>query len=505
MKAAINHFQLSEILDGIIIGDVLKVLYGVPSRSVRCIVTSPPYYGLRDYGTALWLGGDPDCDHKKKNSHQSGKSHSHSADQPSRQGTKKPVGDICHCGAIRIDDQIGLEKTPEEYISKLVLIFRECRRILTDDGTLWLNIGDSYWGSGGNSGHNEETKNLGRATVKYGATSGYNLWKKHHELKPKDLIGIPWMLAFALRADGWWLRSDIIWNKPNPMPESVTDRPTKAHEYIFLLTKSEKYYYDSYAIRQPLAENSISRLDQDIDNQAGSSRANGETRSDRPMKAVRKSGNLMRKDSSERGVPEGTGKNQAASVPWEGSTANKKTVWTVATKPFKSAHFATFPENLIVDCIRAGASEHGQCSICGKPWVRVVQKQNVGNDGDTNTKYDDNSAAGRLAKKRDAARQQQGQEFVDNTKTIGWQPSCECNGKFENEKYIPNMPLDQHPVSPDVVMDPFGGAGTTAMVAKKLFRNFILVELNEKYVKEIAVPRMQAVHGIFYTPKIIET
>lgn len=534
--------QLTDIFNAIIIGDVQKVLTQIPSNSVRCIVTSPPYYGLRDYGTATWLGGDEHCKHEgKKRQSNTGRIKPEHKQASNDHHKDVSYGNCIKCGAIRIDDQIGLEKTPEEYIAKMVEIFRECRRILTDDGTLWLNIGDSYWGSGNAGSHTGETLNMGKKTAGYGATKGHTV-QKHAIIKPKDLIGIPWMLAFALRADGWWLRQDIIWNKPNPMPESVQDRCTKSHEYIFLLTKSPKYYYDSYAVRQPLAENSISRLEQDIENQKGSSRENGNTRQERPMKAVQKNVNSMRPwphgivrdrllnyDSKEKQLRpnvERGGYESESDLPAPANTANKKSVWTISTKPFTGAHFATFPEDLIVDCIRAGTSEHGKCSTCGQPWMRVVQKQNVGNDGNTNTKYDEKSAAGRLAKKRDAARQQQGQEFVDNTKTITWWPSCECHGKFITEKiiilpddpeydadsdenyyevktYMPDIPLDQHPVSPDIVLDIFGGAGTTAVVAKKLLRDFVLVELNEKYVKEIAVPRMQDVHGMFYTPKIV--
>ena len=234
-------------------------------------VTSPPYFGLRDYGH---------------------------------------------------DGQIGLEETPEEYIAEMVEVFRCVRDILADDGTLWLNIGDSYAGStmaGGNNGIN--------------ACGGINGYKQKRQFqrkkqtlncKPKDLIGIPWMLAFALRADGWYLRQDIIWHKPNPMPESVRDRCTKAHEYIFLLSKSGKYFYDHEAMKEPVASSTVSRMAQDIESQRGSDRVPGKTNG--PMKAV---GN--------------------------GETRNRRSVWTVATKPYKGAHFATFPPALIEPCILAGS------------------------------------------------------------------------------------------------------------------------------------------------------
>lgn len=237
-------------------------------QSVQCVVTSPPYYGLRDYG---------------------------------------------------VDGQIGLEVTPDEYIANLVAVFRECKRILRDDGTLWVNIGDSYAGGGGASGHTSETTNCGRKTETYGAVkTGGNTYG----LKPKDLIGIPWMLAFALRADGWYLRQDIIWAKPNPMPESVKDRCTKSHEYIFLLSKSAKYYYDSYAVKENAVKGS----------------ANAGARNYVGIEGRKVLG------QTEQDISEGR---------------NKRDVWFVSTKPYKGAHYATFPPDLIKPCILAGAPEGG--------------------------------------------------------------------------------------------------------------------------------------------------
>ena len=239
-------------------------------RAQMC-VTSPPYFGLRDYG---------------------------------------------HPG------QLGLEQTPEEYIAAMVDVFRCVWDVLADDGTLWLNIGDSYAANrgSGNSGIGAKQAtnvgaNLGKLTVPPG-------------LKAKDLIGIPWMLAFALRADGWYLRQDIIWHKPNPMPESVTDRCTKAHEYVFLLSKSERYFFDGQAIKEPLAESSIPRLRQNIAGQVGTTRANG---------GAKTNGNFKAAGDVESGL------------------RNKRSVWTVTTRPYKGAHFATFPPALIEPCIQAGS------------------------------------------------------------------------------------------------------------------------------------------------------
>lgn len=244
-------------------------------------VTSPPYFGLRDYG---------------------------------------------HEG------QIGLEQTPEEYISNMVDVFRCVRDVLAGDGTLWLNIGDSYWSSTATQGRNESKSSI--STLQGHGTDGRShaldvqkpsTYRRQADgLKSKDLIGIPWMLAFALRADGWYLRQDIIWHKPNPMPESVRDRCTKAHEYIFLLSKSERYFFDSEAMKEPVSASTVARLAQDVGNQRGSDRVPGKTNG--PMKAV---GN--------------------------GETRNRRSVWTVATRPYKGAHFATFPPALIEPCILAGS------------------------------------------------------------------------------------------------------------------------------------------------------
>ena len=229
-------------------GDCRAVLATLPTQSVHCCVTSPPYFGLRDYGTATWDGGDPNCDHKQ------GRNGSGRADgivddrgQRNRDGVGSMGGDCNKCGAIRIDSQIGLEATPDAYVAELVAVFREVRRVLRDDGTLWLNLGDSYNNFRVSKGPGQAVHGRDKLNGKPAPDSGRRGWKG---LKEKDLIGIPWRVAFALQADGWYLRQDIIWSKPNPMPESVTDRCTKAHEYLFLLTKSARYFYDADAIKE---------------------------------------------------------------------------------------------------------------------------------------------------------------------------------------------------------------------------------------------------------------
>lgn len=258
----------------IVQGDCRDVLEIMPSASVNCIVTSPPYFGLRDYG---------------------------------------------------VDGQMGLEPTPDEFVTALVGVLREARRVLRDDGTLWLNLGDSY------NAHPGQRKTTDKAGAKQVTNRGAPGAPSRNvpDLKPKDLIGIPWRVAFALQADGWYLRQDIIWHKPNPMPESVQDRCTKAHEYIFLLSKSPDYYIDKQAMQEPVAPSTVARLAQPtLVDQAGSSRVPGKTNG--AMKAV---GN--------------------------GETRNRRSVWTVTTKPFKEAHFATFPPDLIEPCILAGCPAGG--------------------------------------------------------------------------------------------------------------------------------------------------
>ena len=311
----INKIYNSDCLEG------LKLL---PDELVDCCVTSPPYFNLRDYG----------C-----------------------------------------DGQIGLENTPEEYISKLVDVFREVKRVLKNDGTLWVNIGDCFAGSmKGGANYPDNTKNYKQGTNK-GALGKSSIVKKYSKYKNKDLIGIPWMLAFALRSDGWYLRQDIIWHKPNPMPESVTDRCTKSHEYIFLLSKNSRYLYDYKAIAE---KSEWAEKDKRF--------INGPTQSEKS------------KDSQWQCNKQGVYRDDML--------RNKRDVWTVKPASFKDAHFATFPERLIVDCIKAG------CPVGG------------------------------------------------------------------------------------VVLDPFMGAGTTAVVARKLERNYIGFELNREYV-ELAEKRLKNEIGIF--------
>lgn len=312
-------------------GDVLAMLATLPDEYVQTCVTSPPYWGLRDYG---------------------------------------------------VEGQLGLEKTPEEYVEKMVAVFREVRRVLKDDGTLWLNLGDSYAGSGkgpSNEGSKQRsnggslTEGSGRNQRQFMNGQAPKEWLPvPRGLKPKDLVGIPWRVAFALQADGWYLRSDIIWHKPNPMPESVTDRPTKAHEYIFLLTKSERYFYDHEAIKEPAIYAEEARYDPRTNGLWGADRKTGKTTrrfaAAKASETPRNDGERWNENNARGFKPSDkqrghSRRHNGFNDRWDQMTKteqcsnmrNKRSVWTVGTTPYPDAHFATFPEKLIEPCILAGA------------------------------------------------------------------------------------------------------------------------------------------------------
>jgi DNA modification methylase len=346
----------------IIVGDCLASLRAMPAQSVHCCITSPPYYGLRDYG---------------------------------------------HEG------QIGLEETPSAFVAKLVEVFREVRRVLRDDGTLWLNLGDSYAGSWGAQGRGDDYPGSleGGSMLTARMVRNHPKRAKHANvdgIRPKNLIGIPWRVAFALQDDGWYLRQDIIWHKPNPMPESVRDRCTKAHEYIFLLSKCERYYFDGEAIAEEIADASVARLSQrNLPEQRGSTRVPGKTNGN--MKAVGGSYSFARSTATE-GMPGARAQHRADREPVEyRGRRNKRSVWTVTTKPFKGAHFATFPPDLIEPCVLAG------CPVGG------------------------------------------------------------------------------------VVLDPFGGAGTTGVVAQRHSRSAVLCELNPDYAR-LALNRIRHDGSALFDP-----
>ena len=351
------------IKNEILHGDCLDMLKTLPDESVNCCITSPPYYGLRDYGTGTWVGGDPNCPHKRLNKLGKSTSTGHAQDELNGNVGDSIYKTVCKdCGAVRVDNQIGLEETPEQYIQKLVDVFSEVRRVLKDDGVLWVNIGDTYWGSGGGRG---STYHDSRTDVVQSGNKGFNdmqfapvLTKEHGDLKPKDLIGIPWMLAFALRESGWYLRQDIIWAKPNPMPESVKDRCTKSHEYIFMLTKSAKYYFDYEAIQE---------------------RATGyDGRLDTVNKGSPKSRNGNYMPNGQRINSMAANGHERWSFKDDVPIRNKRDVWTVVPSHYKEAHFATFPEELIRPMVLAGCPKDGIVldPFMGSGTVGVVAKHN---------------------------------------------------------------------------------------------------------------------------------
>lgn len=368
--------------------------------SVQCCVTSPPYWGLRDYGTP---------------------------------------------------GQLGLEATPDEYVTHMVEVFREVRRVLRDDGTLWLNLGDAY--CSGTAAPRKSTTTTGSDVP----ASWSNRCQKERipcvdGLKPKDLVGIPWRVAFALQADGWYLRSDIVWHKPNPMPESVTDRPTRAHEYIFLLAKSERYYYDHEAIREEIKPSN-----------KGS------------CSVVERHGGTAFDQS---GKPVGARREYAVI-----KGANRRSVWTISTQPYKGAHYATFPMKLVEPCILAGTSAKGACPKCGSPWKRIVERPErpapVDYEG-KNLDTDKQSAHRRMLANVHAAREAGGDH--DNPfpapVTVGWRPTCTC---------------DAGDPRPCVVLDPFCGTATVARVAIAHGRRAACFDISGEYLCEQAARRTRNV------------
>jgi len=374
------------IRNQIVCADALTYLKTLPDESINMCVTSPPYWQQRDYGTA---------------------------------------------------GQIGMEESLGEYLKRLVGVFREVRRVLRSDGTCWINMGDKYAGSGMSGG--------GKNTI----AGGSNLLESNYAslgLADKQLIGLPWRLAFALQADGWWLRSDVIWHKPSVMPESVRDRPTRDHEYVFLTTKAARYWYDTVAIREPIAAETIAR------ERRGRGSDHKNTRG-APGQAAHTMQGARRVD------PHRTVSNYR----------NKRTVWSVAATGTKQAHFATYPPTLIEPMILAGCPE-AVCVTCGSPHVRITERH---------FHPPINASAERNVRGTDGQKRQAGgwndtpRGRVD-AETVGWKAGCECNAGTAR----------------GIVLDPFMGSGTTALVAFSLHRDYVGAEINENFAA-MAVRRLE--------------
>jgi DNA modification methylase len=437
-------------------GHVLDRLKQLPSESVQMCVTSPPYFGLRNYGTEdiVW-GGDKDCQHKWGNvgpQHHPGQVPDNKAvHKENAIGQTKGSGQFCTiCGAWK--GSLGLEPTIELYIEHLVEIFREVKRILRKDSTFWLNISDSYAGSGKAGSNPEYQKRHTQFGQKERKERLGQPMAVPEGLKAKDLMGIPWKLAFALQNDGWWLRQDIIWAKGvsfcpeysgSVMPESVLDRCTRSHEYIFLLSKSQKYFYDNEAVKEKA--------------QSGQPAGN---------KNIMNKGRLGK---------EGWSLNPENSTP---SFRNLRSVWTINPKPFPEAHFACYPPELIEPIIKAGTSEKGCCSRCGSPWKRIVEKK-IGYSKNCPKTVLSHKNRGGIGIPTGTVGKSGGSRIDGKSKTIDWQPTCNCNAD----------------TTPCTVLDPFFGSGTTGLVSCKLGRNCIGIELNPEYVN-MAERRIKSLFGL---------
>ena len=369
---------------GVYCSEVLEGLRQLPNDSVHCVVTSPPYWGLRDYG---------------------------------------------------VEGQIGLEETWQEHLDVMIQVFEEVRRVLRSDGVAWVNYGDSYstktWGRNPGSGR------FGRKSERVAAPKSQPNRMPQTGLKRGDLVGMPWRFALALQEAGWWLRSDVIWHKPSVIPESVKTRPTKSHEHLFLFAKSARYFYDVDGFREPVSQESVRRY----------RRAAPRT-------------------DTQRDFP---GPPRHYLETWSGVTVNgrqARDVWTIATEHRPEAHFATFPRALVERCVRLGTSQHGVCSECGAPWKRQVEVVDhagvLGQDWRRRTDapgYHDDLARG--------ARGSAPSECAPQRTTVGWEPTCKCGGSE---------------VEPAIVLDPFVGSGTTAVVAWSLGRDYLGFDLSEEYL-----------------------
>ena len=406
----------------IYLGDCRAALRRMAAGSVHCVVTSPPYYNLRDYAVEGQLGMEriPDC----------------------------------------LAWARGEELCGECYVCHLVEVFREVRRVLRQDGVVWLNLGDSFAG-GGNGGGGSFAKDGMRAArpgtdknvpARGGARGAVG------KLKPKDLMLIPHRVALALQADGWWVRSDVVWEKPNNQPEAVRDRPTRAHEYVFLLAQRRRYFYDDEAIKEPVADSTLARINSDGLIQSANSDGSAPSARD-----------TFRRENSKRaavipGQRVGTHRpDRKDTIPT--GTRNARSVWRIATRPFPDAHFAVFPEDLVEPCVLAGTSAGGCCATCGAPYQRVTGEPVPANGrGSANVER-------KVATEGERARVNThlGSSVPwtpTAVPTVGWEPTCKH---------------EAGPTVAAVVLDVFGGSGTAALVAERLGRNAVLCELNPEY------------------------
>lgn len=447
------------------VGDTIDVMRTLPDECVQEICTSPPYWNLRDYGLppSIW-GGDPDCEHSFEPTKVAGGNGDGSARRRDRKGGVHRGGlqpGFCRCGAWK--GCFGLEPTPGLYLEHAVMIFEECRRILRDDGVMLLNIGDSMATGGNGGGGGAYMAERGAAAWK--AKKSLNGWRSAPPgLKHKDMVGIPWEMAFALRQAGWYLRSEIIWQKKSPMPESVSDRPTKGHEQVFLLAKDSDYFYDAFATREKAAGA-----------QPGNKTHKQKTAYDEGAREHRRAAGLLEMTACEFRNPRSVWPIDATAgellaylvdrgvdlsgVP-ELFDEHPTSVWELSSEPLKAAHFAAMPTELARRCLIAGVSERGSCPECGAPWRRVTKKERVPTRPGVGSKVHVVAGDSDICGNRDPER------HVTRVETIGWEPTCKCG---------------RPDTVPCVVFDPFAGAGTTLLVARRLGCRAIGIELNPEY------------------------
>lgn len=440
----------------ILVGDVRARLRDLPDEFVHCVVTSPPYWGLRDYGVEpqIW-GGDLACDHQwdslrsfTRNGQTGGTSSPKVAikGKDNFQTFAPTTSHFCaKCNAWR--GSLGLEPTLELYVEHIVEVFREVRRVLRNDGILWLNIGDSYSRAG--ETNVPQTKNAPVAYpnhAKDGSSDGVTgrgarPGSRQRGPKPKDLMLVPFEVARALRNDGWYLRSDVIWYRPNQMPESIQDRPTSSYEHIFMFAKSRAYYFDQEAVRRdPAPSNNGTCNAPPLDGYTGGRMLDGN-----------------RTKSTRRKYEQIIG-------------GNIRNVWLINTEPFALAHFATFPTKLAETCIKAGTSDKGCCSKCGAPYIRKVSKPDFTDAPKRNSdRWDQVKVADRQGHggRTSAGQAWQDWRLANPNIHLGWEASCKCDA----------------PIALCTVLDPFGGSGTVGVVANELRRNALLAELNPTYAK----------------------
>ncbi|MGA9839411.1 MAG: site-specific DNA-methyltransferase [Thermoplasmata archaeon] len=423
-------------------GHVIDVLRTLPAESVHCVVTSPPYWGLRTYGTEpqVW-GGSVECLHRWSTvlvpSGNGQTTHPMVAETLNRaSATRSPrLSESCtDCGAWR--GELGLEPTPDLYVDHLADVLDEVWRVLRAEGSLWLNLGDTYCTHpAGLTGPRRWKCSRLRIRDHTGAEQAGSIDKRSPGLKEKDLVGIPWKVAFELQRRGWYLRSDIVWAKRNPMPEPVRDRPTRSHEYVFQLTKSRRYFYDAQAVREPLHESSLRRLRHHVPNPRDNPR----------YTSKHQTGDFRRFPMLTNTDPKGR---------------NLRSVWQIATQPYPGAHFATFPEALAEVCIRAGTSERGACATCGTPWFHKVVARGGGIGHDW---FPDKS----LAVGRGQGIAVRGiHDGTYRRVDLGFRRACACATRE---------------TAPCLVLDPFVGSGTVLAVARRLGRSSIGVDLNPEY------------------------